>query len=131
LKVSISRIELRGAARTCEKTKVVGLERAYDAVFGGMSHNVHGAWQDLYQFHLQTDGDGAFTPKLDWLRPRPQPLFALGGLAIDAADDFLMFIGGDAATQHVREQLEDLRRPIHSADHAHETYLSGKTWPEI
>jgi len=120
-----------GGKNLREKAKVVGLEPAYDAVFGGMSHNVHGAWQDLYQFHLQTDGDGAFTPKLDWLRPRPQPLFALGGLAIDAADDFLMFIGGDAATQHVREQLEDLRRRIHSADHAHETYLSGKTWPEI
>jgi hypothetical protein len=120
-----------GGKNLREKAKIVGLEPAYEAVFGGMSHNVHGAWQDLYQFHLQTDGDGTFTPKLDWGRPRPQPLFAIGLFAIDAVVDFLEFIGGEAATRHIREKLEDLRARINSADHAHETYLSGKAWPEI
>lgn len=134
--IGLEKIDLKdrtpwGGKNLREKAKFVGLEPAYDAVFGGMSHNVHGAWQDIYQFHVQTDGDGAFTPKLDWYHPRPQPLFALGILAIDAAADFLEFIGGKASTGPVRAQLEDLRTRLHSANDAHETYLSGKTWPQI
>jgi hypothetical protein len=120
-----------GGKNLREKAKVVGLEPAYDAVFGGMSHNVHGAWQDIYQFHLQTDGNGTFTPKLDWSRPRPQPLFALGHLALDAVADFLEFIGGETAIGQLHEKLRDLNARIDTADHAHETYLSGRTWPAI
>ena len=114
-----------------QKAEAVGLDGAYLAVFGGMSHNVHGSWHDLYQFHLETDGNGAFTPNLEWGRPRPQPLFALSHLALDALADFLRFIGGEAAIGQVGEQLRDLNTRINSADRAHETYLSGKTWPAI
>ena len=39
--------------------------------------------------------------------------------------------GGDAAMDHLREQLRDLGARIESVDEAHETYLSGKTWPAI
>jgi uncharacterized protein DUF5677 len=64
-----------------QKAEAIGFGEAYLAVFCGMSHNVHGSWQDMYQFHLETDENGGFTPNLDWGRPRPQPLFALGHLA--------------------------------------------------
>ena len=64
-----------------QKAEAIGLNEAYLAVFGGMSHNVHGSWHDLYQFHVETDENGAFKPNLEWGRPRPQPLFALGHLA--------------------------------------------------
>jgi hypothetical protein len=114
-----------------QKAEAVDLGRAYLAVFGGMSHNVHGAWHDLYQFHFETDEKGAFTPNLEWGRPRPQPLFALGHLALDAVADFLEFIGGEAAIGQLRDQLQDLNARIDSADRAHEAYLSGKTWPAI
>lgn len=114
-----------------QKAAAVGLEQPYLAVFGGMSHNVHGSWHDLYQFHLETDEAGAFTPKLDWGHPRPQPLFALGHLALSAAAHFLMFIGGEPAFDQFREQLRDLAARIETVDDAHERYLSGKTWPAI
>jgi hypothetical protein len=114
-----------------QKAAVVGLEEAYLAVFGGMSHNVHGLWHDLYHFHLETDENGAFTPNLDWGRPRPQPLFALGHLAITAVSDFVIFIGGETTFDHLREQLRDLGERITSVDEAHESYLSGKAWPAI
>ncbi|KRR15676.1 hypothetical protein CQ13_13105 [Bradyrhizobium retamae] len=115
-----------------QKAEAVGFGEAYLAVFGGMSHNVHGSWQDLSQFHLETDENGAaFTPKLEWGRPRPQPLFALGHLALYAVADFLTFIGGAAAMDHLCEQLRDLGARIDSVDQAHEVYLSGKTWPAI
>jgi hypothetical protein len=112
-----------------QKAEAVGFGEAYLAVFSGMSHNVHGSWQDLYQFHLESDENGGFTPNLDWSRPRPQPLFALGHLGLYAVADFLTFIGGETAMDHLREQLRDLGARINSVDQAHETYLSGKTWP--
>ena len=96
-----------------------------------MSHNVHGAWQDLYQFHLEPDGDGRFQPNMEWGRPRPQPLFAVAAIALGAVHDFLGFIGGKAALSHVRDALEDLHARLHTADEAHEAYLAGKKWPEI
>jgi hypothetical protein len=32
-----------------QKAEAVGSGEAYLAAFGGMSHNMHGSWQDLYQ----------------------------------------------------------------------------------
>ncbi len=114
-----------------QKAEAVGLDRAYLAMFGGMSHNVHGAWHDLYQYHLEEDGNGAFTPKLEWGRPRPQPLFMLGLLAVDAVHDFFGFIGGDTALDQFSEKLVGLKVRLHAANDGHEAYLVGKTWPEI
>lgn len=114
-----------------QKAAAVGLEQPYLAVFGGMSHNVHGSWHDLYHFHLATDEAGVFTPNLDWGRPRPQPLFALGHLALSAVADYLIFIGGEATFDQLRQQLADLGARIESVDQAHESYLSAKTWPAI
>jgi hypothetical protein len=84
-----------GGKNLREKAKAVGLDGAYLAAFGGMSHNVHGAWQDLCQFHLETNGDGRFQPNMEWGRPRPQPLLAVATIALGAVQDFLGFIGGE------------------------------------
>lgn len=97
-----------------QKAAAVGLQQPYLAVFGGMSHNVHGSWHDLYQFHLESDEAGAFTPNFEWGRPRPQPLFALGHLALSAVAEFLIFIGGEAAFDQLRQQLGDLGARIES-----------------
>ena len=134
--VTLDSVDLRdrapwGGKDLRQKAAAVGLQQPYLAVFGGMSHNVHGSWHDLYQFHLETDESGAFTPNIDWGRPRPQPLFALGHLALSAVAEFLIFIGGEAAFDQLRPQLRDLGARITSIDEAHESYLSGKTWPAI
>jgi hypothetical protein len=113
-----------------QKAEAVGLDEAYLAVFGGMSHNVR-SWHDLHRVHLETDENGAFTPNLEWGRPRPQPLFALGHLALGAVADFLAFIGGEEAIGQMREKLRDLDVRINVVDQAHEAYLSGETWPAI
>jgi len=120
-----------GGKNLRQKAQEVGLDDAYFAVFGGMSHGVHGAWQDIYQSHLKTDGDGTFTPKLEWDQPRPQTQFLLALISLDAVHDFFGFIGGDAALDQVRDPLEDLRARVNIADEAHESYLVGKTWPEV
>jgi hypothetical protein len=112
-----------------EKAKVVGLDSAYLGVFGAMSHNVHGAWQDAYQFHLKTDGAGGFTPNLEWGRPRPQVLFAIGVIVVEALRDFVDFIGGEAASSHFDDRLADLTCRLRTADQAHEAYLTSKQSP--
>jgi hypothetical protein len=91
-----------------------------------MSHNVHGAWQDLYQFHLNTDHGDTYTPKLDWGTPRPQLLFALGLLSIGAVRSSLHLLGGQFALNQLEEQLDDLSGRIQAVDVAHEKYLSQK-----
>jgi hypothetical protein len=120
-----------GGKNLRDKAKAVGLELAYDAAFGGMSHNVHGAWQDLYQFHLESEDGEHFTPKLDWGRPRPQITLALGQLSISAVRSSVAFLGGDLALEELEAQLHELDDRVHSVKVAHETYLSKKTWPAM
>lgn len=120
-----------GGKHLRQKAEAVGLDRPYLAVFGGMSHNVHGSWQDLQQYHLEEAGEEAFTPRLEWGRPRPQPSFALGVLSLEAAADFFGFIGGDEVLAYMRGDLNDLVARLHQANAAHELYLQGKIWPEI
>ncbi|WP_316203352.1 DUF5677 domain-containing protein [Bradyrhizobium sp. SZCCHNS3051] len=134
--ITLDSVDLRdrtpwGGKDLRRKAEAVGFGEAYLAVFGGMSHNVHGSWHDLYQFHLDVDDAGGFTPKLEWCRPRPQPLFALGHLSLYAVTDFLTFIGGETAIDQFRGQLRDLDERIEYVDKAHESYLSRKTWPAI
>jgi hypothetical protein len=134
--VTLDSIDLRdrapwGGKDVRQKAKAVGLESAYLAAFAGMSHNVHGSWHDIYQYHLTSNEDGTFTPNLDWGQPRPQLLFALAHLSLYAASDFLIFIGGEDAIGPLREKLKDLNARIDMVDQAHEAYLSGKAWPAI
>ncbi len=116
-----------GGKTLYEKAKVVGLADAYLGMFAGASQNVHGAWGDLYGHHLNTEGDGRFTPNIEWGPPRPQLLFSLSLLSLDAAEDFAQFIGGQEVADYLVPNLDDLRNRLSDADHAHQSYLEGKT----
>lgn len=107
-----------------ERAKAVGLGDAYLGLFGGPSHNVHGSWQDLLEYHLHHDGEG-FTPELAWHRPRPQVLFALAKIGVATLQMYLQHFAGDSADAVVRT-LEDLRDRIQVVDHAHEAFLSAR-----
>lgn len=120
-----------GRKHLAQKAKEVGWLHAYDAVFGGMSHNVHGSWQDLYTHHLKVEGDDRFVPELDWTTPRPQPLLATGVLTVQVVAEVAQFLGGKAALDHLDPRLADLHQRIEEADSLHETYLSPKSWPEV
>lgn len=120
-----------GGKNLYEKTVSIGWEPAYLAVFSGMSHNVHGSWQDLLSHHLETHDDGRFSPELEWSTPRPQPLFALGLLALEVVMDVVGFLGGPAAAEQLEGSIADLEERILQVNAAHEKYLSGKLWPAI
>jgi hypothetical protein len=110
-----------------EKSKSIGLDQVYEAFFGGQSHFIHGAWQDLHSFHLKADSEGGFTPRIEWARPRPQVTLSLGLIVLDAAIEFIRFIGGISASDHLNEKIIDLRKRIIEVDDAHEVYLQKKT----
>lgn len=120
-----------GGRNLYQKAEAVGLANAYLGMFAGASQNVHGAWGDIYTHHLHTAGDGRFTPNIEWGRPRPQLLYSLSLLSLETAEDFALFVGGQEVADYLVPDLADLRRRLIAADHAHEYYLAGKTWPEI
>jgi hypothetical protein len=99
-------------------------------MFSGASQNVHGAWGDLYAHHLRAEGDGRFTPDIEWGNPRPQLLYSVSVLSLETAKEFALFVGGREAASHLVPHLDDLRDRLITADQAHESYLVGKSWPE-
>jgi hypothetical protein len=120
-----------GGKNLYEKAKAIGLADVYLLTFANTSQNVHGAWGDLYAHHLSTEGDGCFTPNLKWTWLRPQPLYAVALLSLGAAEGFALFMGGQEVADFLVPRLNDLRSRLTAAVHAHESYLAGKSWPEI
>lgn len=112
-----------------QRADTVGLGEAYLGLFGGPSHNVHGSWQDLIEYHLHHDGEG-FTPELAWHRPRPQVLFTLARIGVETLMAYLEHFAGDGA-EGVISELRDLGDRIEIANRAHEAFLSARQSKEV
>jgi hypothetical protein len=124
-----------GGKNLYEKAKAVGLDGAYLAAFGGLSHDVHGSWHSIYQYNLEVEDIEAppleFKPRLEWMTPRPQYLFSLALILAGTTFEAAGFLGGEQALSQLEPMLEDLQQRIGAADQAHESYLSSKIWPAI
>ncbi len=134
--ISLETVDLKqkaawGGKHLAQKAKEIGWLGAYDAVFGGMSHNVHGSWQDLLTHHLHADENDRFVPELDWTTPRPQPLLATSTLIVQVVTEVAQFLGGETAKAELDPLLADLHQRIEEADSLHEAYLAPKSWPAI
>jgi len=106
-----------------EKSERIGFGDVYLGAFSGPSHNVHGNWMDILEYHLEVK-DGGFYPRIEWARPKPQVLLALAKLTIDAIREFMNFIGHLAARVLFEARLRDLWDRILLVDTAHEEYLT-------
>ncbi|KWE98987.1 hypothetical protein WL80_33680 [Burkholderia ubonensis] len=106
-----------------QRSSAVGWGDGYLALFGGPSHNVHGSWQDLLEYHLRHD-EGGFSPEFAWHTPRPQVLFTLARVGLVALTTYLEHFAGGAA-EGVIDAFDDLWKRIEVADRAHEAFLSG------
>lgn len=111
-----------------QRAVTVGLGDAYLGLFGGPSHNIHGAWQDLLEYHLQHDGEG-FSPELAWHRPRPQVLFTLAKTGVVTLQVYLAHFAGDDAAEIIND-LQGLWDRIARADQAHEAFLAARQTKE-
>ncbi|MBY3179306.1 hypothetical protein HFO27_32700 [Rhizobium leguminosarum] len=113
-----------------EKAQAVGLDALYLSAFGGTSHGIHGAWEDIYGNHLHWDGS-RFTPNIEWSMPRPQLFLALCPVIAETVFIYFEFIVDDLAHDMFAEPLQNLLDRFASVSAAHEAYLAGKSWPNI
>lgn len=120
-----------GGKNVFDKTKDVGLEALYLAMFGGASHGIHGNWQEIYANHLEWDGAEAFTPKMKWRTPRPQMLTSMCLVTNETLEEYFRFIGGEEVGDYFGESLQNLQNRILTFVQSHENYLGGKKWPSI
>ncbi|POR49335.1 DUF5677 domain-containing protein [Bosea psychrotolerans] len=111
------------------KAADVGFEKAYLGMFGGASHNVHGSWQDLYEYHLEAGEVGVFSPRLEWRAPRPQVTLALAVITVETVRRFFDWFGA-SPVEDVMGALEDLDERLNAVTDAHEQYLNGRQWPQ-
>jgi hypothetical protein len=101
-------------------------------MFGGGSNSVHGNWQEIAGNHLEWDEEiDRFQPSMQWRRPRPQVLLAVGRLTTSTLPLYFSFMAGDEASKPIKESLSDLLDRFDLLSEAHEYYLIGKKWPDI
>jgi hypothetical protein len=129
--ISLDSIDLKdkspwGRKNLYQKAETLGSDDHYFVMFSGLSHTVHGSWQDLYDHHVATNANGGFTPTLEWDRPRPQLILALGIIVVEANQQYFRFMRGEPASRQMTEALADLDSRIHEADGAHEAFLAKK-----
>jgi hypothetical protein len=120
-----------GGKNLYEKASDLGMADVYLGAFSGPSQSVHGAWGDIYSHCLLTEGDGLFSPNIEWGYPRPQLITALAKLSIFAIDDYFGFIGSPELQEAVQEHLNDLEARLSALDQGHESYLAPKEWPSV
>jgi hypothetical protein len=111
-----------GEKNLFEKAKDVGLAKAYDAIFGGPSRNVHGGWQDLLQYHLECEAPGVFRPRLEFKKPRPQAIYSLTHLISETLSGYVELLD-HPSLRPVSDALANLDDRNQAASHAHEEYL--------
>lgn len=116
-----------GGKNLFEKAKDVGLEEAYLGAFAGPSHAVHGNWQDLLEYHLDSDEDG-YTADLDWHRPRPQLLTTLAHLIAETLSVFFSEVLGELGDE-LAEKVSDLQERVGQLVYLHEEFLAQRLKP--
>lgn len=121
----IEAMELRnwGNKNIYEKAKDVGLGEAYLAAFGGPSHGIHGNWQDLLEYHLESDEHGHFTPDFKWHRPRPQYLNVVALHAAEVSKQYVEWLGFQEIGL-LTKSLTELQERVFRLDSAHEQWLT-------
>jgi hypothetical protein len=110
-----------------EKAKDVGLEEAYFGAFAGPSHSVHGNWQDLLEYHLDSDEEG-YSVDLQWHRPRPQLLTTLAHLTLETLVVFFSDALGEAGDS-LAENMPDLQKRLDLFVGLHEEFLARGSKP--
>ena len=126
--VSVDSVDETGtrpwAGSIYKRFESIGLKGLYFVAFGGMSHQVHGNWQDLV-FNDLEKRNGRFLPSGNRLSPRPQPI---EGLAIVVQRTIATFMSGETKNSHQSAQVlirvGELEAATRRSMELHERYLS-------
>jgi len=118
-----------GGRNTFEKAQDIGVDEQFLAIFGGPSHEVHGSWQNLYQYHLDATEIGQFEAEMGWQRPRPQVLIVLAMIVVDTVRSYFDFLNLPELSSVLKEPLNDLYVRLRRVNTAHENFLIAKAVP--
>jgi len=121
--IKSSKLKNWGGKNIFEKASDLELEDAYLAAFGGGSHNIHGNWQDLLEYHLEETENGYFTPVFDWHQPKPEMLNVIALYSTETVIECLNWIN-EESIKDMEDELIDLKKRILLLDNLHERFLS-------
>lgn len=121
--IKYSKLRNWGGKNIFEKASDLELKDAYLAAFSGGSHNIHGNWQDLLEYHLEETENGYFTPVFDWHQPRPQILDVIALHSTETVIECLNWIN-EESIKEIEDELIDLKKRILLLDNLHEKFLS-------
>lgn len=113
-----------GGKNLFEKTRSLGLESTYHAIFSNASASVHGNWGDLYQHHLTMDDKG-FHAKIDFSNPRPQHLETAALFSIMVVSGFIDFLGLYQERAGLLDIFQDFEERVRLASRIHEQFLQN------
>src|SRR3989344_5893750 len=118
-----------GGKNLYQKTEEIGYEYGYRALFSLPSHNIHGNWQDIFEYHVEPSAS-RFSPWNHWHRPRPQYLFVAALLSASACHSFIDFLPDTNEKETLRKLVSDLFDRTKKADFLHETFLQAAKTPQ-
>lgn len=121
--IKFSKLRNWGGKNIFEKASDLELEDAYLAAFGGGSHNIHGNWQDLLEYHLEENKNGYFKPVFDWHQPKPEILNVIALYSTETVIECLNWIN-EESIKNMEDELIDLKKRILLLDNLHEKFLS-------
>lgn len=113
-----------GVKNLYEKTEEIGFADGYRALFSLPSHNIHGNWQDIFEYHVELSETG-FSPWQHWHPPRPQYLFIAALLSAGACQSFLDMLPSCKETETLESITHDLFARTQKADRLHEKFLQA------
>jgi hypothetical protein len=120
------KIQHWGGKTLRQKAESLDMLTVYQMAIANSSHNVHGSWQDLLQHQLEVVSPGKFRPKFEETKVRPQLVFALAVLSLEAFDRYISFLGtSDTAALHSR--IVELDQRVRTANTLHEEFLVKKS----
>lgn len=113
------------------RAKKIEMGDIYFYLFSLPSHSIHGNWQDLITYHLDYE-NGIFTPRTQWSRTRPQPIFTITLLSGEINKQYLDEIIPDCYDKkQLNNILEDIIERTRLADDLHEKYLTKAKYSKL
>jgi hypothetical protein len=92
------------AGSIANKARQLDAQSLYKLAFSLQSHSVHGNWQDLLLYHLESHDDG-FSPMLDWHQASAELVFAATIVCANACGWYLTKCLPECPE---RDEIEDL-----------------------
>jgi hypothetical protein len=117
-----------GAGTIYDRAKDLGWQDPYLGGVAGPSHNVHGSWQDIMDYHVQVDERGRFAPDSRWHAARPQYITACCLTATQCGIRYLAWFAPER-TRQLRDDFRDLQNRVLTTDRLHEGFMCRETGP--